>query len=82
MWKLKTIKFVGENQNTLKLDKVLARTLGVIIYRTKINELEQILKTLVHKKKADKRMKRKATDSEKIFSKHLSVKERVPNMSK
>lgn len=40
-------------------------------------------KKLLHKrKKADKRMKRKATVSEKIFSKHLSVKERVPNMSK
>lgn len=58
MWKLKTIKFIRENPNTLKLDEILARTLGVIIYRTKINKLEQIKKTLLHKKKADKRMKR------------------------
>lgn len=47
---MKTIKFIRENPNTLKLDEILARILGVIIYRTKINELEQIKKKLLHKK--------------------------------
>lgn len=61
VWNWKTIKHVRETLNTLKLDEVLDRTLETIIYRTKINDLEQIKiikKKTCRVKETVKRMKR------------------------